>query len=82
MLLHVVCCADSAGWQRLWGAGLLGASTVKITVLTVTFTVLAPYNPAPHNRNQQHPAEPAQHTKCSNTRLVLLKMGMMMPETC
>jgi len=37
---------------------------------------------APHNRYQQHPAEPAQHTTCSNTRLVLLKMGIMMPETC
>jgi len=44
--------------------------------------VLAPYNAAPHNRHQPHPAEPAQHTTCSNTRLVLLKMGIMMPETC
>jgi len=25
---------------------------------TVTFTVLAPYNAAPHNRYQPHPAEP------------------------
>ena len=49
---------------------------------TVTFTVLAPYNAAPHNRYQQHPAEPEQHTTCSNTRLFLLKMGIMMPETC
>jgi len=45
-------------------------------------TVLAPYNAAPHNRYQPHPAEPAQHTTCSNTRLVLVKMGIMMPETC
>ena len=37
---------------------------------------------APHNRYQPHPAEPAQHTTCSNIRLVLLKMGVMMPETC
>jgi len=62
--------------------------TVTCTVLapyksrTVTFTVLAPYNAAPHNRYQPHPAEPTQHTACSNTRLVLLKMGIMMPETC
>jgi len=49
---------------------------------TVTFTVLAPYNAMPHNRYQPHPAEPAQHTTCSNTCLVLLKMGIMMPETC
>jgi len=27
-------------------------------------------------------ASPAKHTTCSNTRLVLLKMGIMMPETC
>jgi len=39
-------------------------------------------NAAPHNRYQPHPAEPVQHTTCSNTRLVLLKMGIMMPETC
>ena len=44
--------------------------------------VLAPYNAAPHNRYQPHPAVPAQHTTCSNTRLGLLKMGIMMPETC
>ena len=49
---------------------------------TVTFTVLAPYNAAPLNRYQPHPAEPAQHTACSNTRLGLLRMGIMMPETC
>jgi len=35
---------------------------------TVTLTVLAPYNAAPHNRYQPHPAEPAQHTTCSNTQ--------------
>ena len=49
---------------------------------TVTFTVLASYNAAPHNRYQPHPAEPAQYTICSNTVFVLLKMGIMMPETC
>ena len=42
----------------------------------------APHNAAPHNRYQPHPAEPAQHTTCSNTRLGLLKIGIMMPETC
>ena len=26
------------------------------------------YNAAPHNHYQPHPAEPAQHTACSNTR--------------
>jgi len=47
-----------------------------------SFTVLAPYNAAPHNRYQPHPAVPAQHTTCSNTHLGFLKMGIMMPETC
>jgi len=42
--------------------------------------VVAPHNAAPHNRYQPHPAEPAQHTTCSITHLVLLKMGIMMPE--
>jgi len=54
----------------------------RCTSRTVTFTVLSPYNAAPHNRYQPHPAEPAQHTTCSNTRLGLLNMGIMMPETC
>ena len=34
-----------------------------------------------YNRYQPHPAEPEQHTKCSNRAFVHLKMGMM-PETC
>ena len=33
----------------------------------------------PHNHYQPHPAEPEQHTKCSNRAFVLLKMGIMMP---
>jgi len=45
---------------------------------TETFIVIT----APHNRYQQHPAEPEQHTKCSNRAFDLLKMGIMMPETC
>jgi hypothetical protein len=44
--------------------------------------VPASYNAAPHNRYQPHPAEPEQYTKCSNRAFVLLKMGIMMPETC
>jgi len=51
-------------------------------IIMPIFTMLAPYNAAPHNRYQPHPAEPAQHNTCSNLRLVLLKMGIMMPETC
>jgi len=35
-----------------------------------------------HVEVRPHPAEPAHHTTCSNIRLVLLKMGIMMPETC
>ena len=44
--------------------------------------LLASYKTAPHNRYQPHPAEPEQHTECSNRAFVLLKMGIMMPETC
>ena len=44
--------------------------------------VLASYNAVPHNHYQPHPAEPAQYTVCINTVFVLLKMGVMMPETC
>ena len=50
--------------------------------LTVTFTVFTPYKSAPHSRYQPHPVEAAQHNTCTNIRLVLLKMGIMMPETC
>ena len=49
---------------------------------TETFIVLTSYKTAPHNRYQPHPAEPAQYTMCSNTVFVLLKMGIMTPETC
>ena len=34
------------------------------------------------NRYQPHPAEPEQYIKYSNGFFVLLKMGIMMPETC
>jgi hypothetical protein len=44
--------------------------------------VLAPYTAALHNRYQPHAAEPEQYTKCSNWVFDLLKMGIMMPETC
>jgi hypothetical protein len=44
--------------------------------------LLASYNVTPNNRYQPHPAEPEQYTTCSNTVFVLLKMGIMMPETC
>ena len=58
-----------------------------VTAFNVLFwfrmrALLASYNAAPHNRYQPHPAEPEQHIKCSNRAFVLLKMGIMMPETC
>ena len=49
---------------------------------TETFIVLTSNKTAPHNRYQPQPAEPEQHTKRSNTAFDLLKMGIMMPETC
>jgi len=57
-------------------------ATNHIQHRTVTFTLLTSYNAAPHNRNQPHPAEPEQYTKCINWAFVLLKMGIVMPETC
>ena len=36
--------------------------------------LLASCKTAPHNSYQPHPAEPEQHTKCSNRAFVLLKM--------
>jgi hypothetical protein len=44
--------------------------------------LLASYKAAPHNRYQPHPTEPGQYTICSNEFFVLMKMGIMMPETC
>jgi len=49
---------------------------------TETFIVITSHNAAPHNRYQPHPAEPEQYNKCSNRAFILLKMGIMMPETC
>jgi len=49
---------------------------------TETFIVITSYKTVPHNHYQPHPAEPEQHTKCSNRAFVLLKMDIMMPETC
>jgi len=59
------------------GCGALPCGVRALWSRTVTFTMLAP-----HNRYQPHPAEPAQHTTCNNIRLALLKMGIMIPETC
>jgi hypothetical protein len=47
-----------------------------------TFIVITSCKTAPHNRYQPHPAKPEQHTKYSNRAFDLLKMGIMMPETC
>ena len=68
----------------MWCAALVLLDVVGsgCGALTCGVRALWPYNAAPHNRYQPHPAEPAQHTTCSNIRLVLLKMGTMMPETC
>ena len=68
----------------MWLVALLGAvlqdvSNMKVSVRLI---VLTSYNAAPHNRYQPHPAEPEQYAECSNVVFVLLKMGIMMPETC
>ena len=66
-------------WKLLFGAGTRTACTVKVTVRTVTFTVHTARVPAPHNHSQHQQCRisyAAVHT------LVLLMMGIMMPETC
>jgi len=80
-------CVTARGVLRwfcwMWLVAVVGRCVVGCEhCRTVTLTVLTPYNAAPHNHYQPHQAEPVQHTTCSNTRLVLLKMGIMMPETC
>jgi hypothetical protein len=55
---------------------------MKVSVRKETFTLLTSYKAAPHNRYQPHPAEPEQYIISSNRAFVLLKMGIMMPETC
>ena len=83
---YVTACGVLRWFCWMWLVAVVGRCVVGCEHCegsrTVTFTVLTPYNAAPHNHYQPHPAEPAQHTTCSKTRLVLLKMGIMMPETC
>jgi hypothetical protein len=75
----------SSGEQRpcycIWCTALVLLDVVG-SGCGVLRAVLASYNAAPHNHYQPHPAKPEQYTKCSNTVFVLLKMGIMMPETC
>ena len=60
----------------MWLVAVVGALRCRMRALLVS------YKAAPHNRYQPHPAEPEQYTRCSNGFFVLLKMGIMMPETC
>ena len=55
-----------------WCAALVLLDVVGSGCGALCCRVLAPYNTE----------EPAQHTTCSKKRLGLLKMGIMMPETC
>ena len=75
-VLHWLC------WLWLCGAGTRAVCTVKVTVRlsrTLTFTVHTARVPAPHNHSQ--------HNQCKTPyaavhNLVLLMVGIMMPETC
>ena len=68
---YVTACGVLRWFCWMWLVGVVGRCLVGCE-----------HNAAPHNRYQPHPAEPAQHTTCSNISLVLLKMGIVMPETC
>ena len=72
-VLHWLC------WLWLCGAGTRAVCTVRVTVRAVTLAVHTARVPAPHNHSQHNQCRtpnPAVHT------LVLLMMGIMMPETC
>ena len=65
-------------WLWLCGAGMQAACTVKAS-RTVTFTVHTACIPAPHSHSHHYQCRTpyaAVHT------IVLLMMGIMMPETC
>jgi len=64
------------------GCGALRCGVRGLLSRTVTFTVLTPYNAAPNNRHQPHPNVPVQNNTRSNTGFDLLKMGILMLETC
>jgi len=74
--LYVTACGVLCLFCWMWLVAVVGRCVVGCehcegycsTNRVMNFTVLAPYNAAPHNRYQPHPAEPAQHTACSNTR--------------
>ena len=68
--------------SRYTQSGKFFASWVTGRTISRMRALLASYNATPYNRYQPHPAEPEQHTKCSNRAFDLLKMCMMMPETC
>ena len=63
---HYAHLQENKTYYCMWCAALVLLDVVG-SGCSVTFTVLAPYKAAPHNRYQPHPAEPAQHTTCSNT---------------
>ena len=67
MLLYVVCCAVTSGEKLDISLGLLHNTTQKKTLKLIS---------------NFSPLVTAQHTTYSNIRLVLLKMGKIMPETC
>jgi len=81
-------CVTARGVMRwfcsMWLVAVVGRCVVGCEHCegrTVTFTLLAPYNAAPHNRYQPHPAEPAQQTTCSNTRWFSLSLHNSKPLT-
>ena len=67
---------------NMFRASLCPSSGEQMPCYCIWCVVLTSCKTAPHNRYQPHPAEPEQYTKCSNWTFVLLKMGIMMPETC
>ena len=93
-----VCTAAYGVLLWLCGAGTWAVCTVKVTVRTATFTVHTACVTAPHNHSHHTtftvhtacvpvPHNHSHHNQCRTPyaavhTLVLLMMGIMMPETC
>ena len=78
--MFIINCCLNMFRASLWPSS--GEQRPCYCIWCTALVLLASCNAAPHNRYQPHPAEPEQYTICSNTVFVLLKMGIMMPETC
>jgi len=79
VLLHVVCCAVTSGEKVDVSCNVFFVGSHEDPSW---FTTQYPTKKTLQLTSTFSPLVTAQHTTCSNTRLGVLKMGIMMPETC